>query len=186
MEQNFQELCKQYENAAPADIPAAAMDAADKACARLQEIHDTIPAGAPQTQAVKEVVSAVSGLKKVLLKNARAFHDSLHPSVLSAFHDICARQASAIHGMMHITGNKVAELFPDDLELTKLAGEAKSDGDTLTFPYQMIREDGKYVVRLTHIHDGEPVEENPQPRQEVKSYCYHIIQKDGKYFVEQG
>ena len=32
MEKTFQELCKQYENAVPADIPAAALDAADQAC----------------------------------------------------------------------------------------------------------------------------------------------------------
>ena len=186
MEKTFQELCKQYENAVPADIPAVALDAADQACARLQAIHDTIPAGSQQTQAAKEVISAVLQLKQALLKKAKAFHDELNPNVLSAFHDTCAQQASAIHGMMHITGNKIAELFPGDSELAQLADDAKSDGDALAFPYRIVREDGKYVVEMTHIHDGKPVEDAAEPQQEVKSYRYHIVQKDGKYIVEQG
>ena len=186
MEKTFQELCKQYENAAPAEIPAAALDAADRACAQLQMIHDTMPAGTQQTRAAQEVISAVSQLKQVLLKKAKAFHDELNPNVLSAFHDTCAQQAGAIHGMMHITGNKVVELFPDDGELTKLAAAAQSDGDTLSFPYRMVRENGKYVVQLTHVHDGKPAESPSQPQQEVKSYCYHIVQENGKYIVKQG
>ena len=87
---------------------------------------------------------------------------------------------------MHITGNKIAELFPGDSELAQLADDAKSDGDALAFPYRMVREDGKYVVEMTHIHDGKPVEDAAEPQQEVKSYRYHIVQKDGKYIVEQG
>ena len=44
----------------------------------------------------------------------------------------------------------------------------------------------KYVVELTHIHVGKAVDEDPAPQKEVKSFRYHIVQKDGKYIVEQG
>ena len=49
-----------------------------------------------------------------------------------------------------------------------------------------MKEGDKYVVELTHIHDGKPVDENPAPQKVIKSYRYHIVQKDGKYIVEQG
>ena len=185
MNKTFLELCSRYEDVAPAEIPAAAMNVADEACAQLQTIHDTVPADG-QIEAAKEILSAVSGVKKALLKKAKEFHDELNPNVLSAFHDTCAHYAGSVHGMMHIVGNKVVELFPGSEELAKLAEAAKSDGDTLSFPYQMVKEGDKYVVELTHIHDGQPVDENPAPHKEVKSYRYHIVQKDGKYIVEQG
>ena len=185
MNETMQNICKRYETVVPAEIHAAALEAADQACAQLQAIHDTVPA-AGQAAQVKEVISAVAGLKKSLMKKSQEFHDELNPNVLSAFHDLCAQQASGIHGMMHIVGNKVVELFPDNQELVKLADDAKSDGDTLTFPYHMVKEGDKYVVELTHIHDGQPVDEDPAPHKQVKSYRYHIVQKDGKYIVEQG
>ena len=68
----------------------------------------------------------------------------------------------------------------------KLAASARAVGDTVSFPYQMVKEGDKYVVELTHIHDGKPVDENPAPQKVSKSYRYHIVQKDGKYIVEQG
>ena len=185
MDKTFLELCSRYEDVAPAEIPAAAMKVADAACAQLQTVHDTVPAG-EQTAAAKEIVTAVSGVKKALLERVEQFHDELNPNVLSAFHDACAQYAGAACGMMHIVGNKVEELFPNSEDLTKLADTAKSDGDTMTFPYHMVKEGDKYVVELTHIHDGKAVDEDPAPQKEVKSFRYHIVQKDGKYIVEQG
>ena len=43
MNKTFLELCSRYEDVAPAEIPAAAMNVADEACAQLQTIHDTSP-----------------------------------------------------------------------------------------------------------------------------------------------
>ena len=161
------------------------MKVADAACAQLQTVHDTVPAG-EQTAAAKEIITAVSGVKKALLDRVEQFHDELNPNVLSAFHDACAQYAGAACGMMHIVGNKVEELFPDSKELSELAASARAVGDTVSFPYQMVKEGDKYVVELTHIHDGKPVDENPAPQKVIKSYRYHIVQKDGKYIVEQG
>lgn len=185
MDKTFLELCSRYEDVAPAEIPAAAMKVADAACAQLQTVHDTVPAG-EQTAAAKEIIAAVSGVKKALLDRVEQFHDELNPNVLSAFHDACAQYAGAACGMMHIVGNRVEELFPDSKELSELAASARAVGDTVSFPYQMVKEGDKYVVELTHIHDGKPVDENPAPQKVIKSYRYHIVQKDGKYIVEQG
>ena len=112
MNETMQNICSRYAAVVPAEIHAAAMEAADAACAQLQAIHDTVPA-AEQVPHVKEVLSAVSGLKKALMQKAQQFHDDLNPNVLFAFHDLCSQQVSGIHGMMHIVGNKVVELFPN-------------------------------------------------------------------------
>ena len=106
MDKTFLALCSRYEDIAPAEIPAAAMKVADAACAQLQTVHDTVPAG-EQTAAAKEIITAVSGVKKALLERVEQFHDELNPNVLSAFHDACAQYAGAACGMMHIVGNKV-------------------------------------------------------------------------------
>ena len=185
MNETMQNICSRYAAVVPAEIHTAAMEAADAACAQLQAIHDTVPA-AEQVPQVKEVLSAVSGLKKALMQKAQQFHDDLNPNVLFAFHDLCSQQVSGIHGMMHIVGNKVVELFPNSEDLAKLADTAKSDGDTMTFPSHMVKEGDKYVVELTHIHDGKSMDENPAAQKEVKSFRFHIVQKDGKYIVEQG
>ena len=86
MDKTFLELCSRYEDVAPAEIPAAAMKVADAACAQLQTVHDTVPAG-EQTAAAKEIIATVSGVKKALLDRVEQFHDELNPNVLSAFHD---------------------------------------------------------------------------------------------------
>ena len=142
MDKTFLELCSRYEDVAPAEIPAAAMKVADAACAQLQTVHDTVPAG-EQAAAAKEIIAAVSGVKKALLDRVEQFHDELNPNVLSAFHDACAQYAGAACGMMHIVGNKVEELFPDSKELSELAASVRAVGDTVSFPYQIVKERDK-------------------------------------------
>lgn len=179
-------LCKKYEDPAPVQVHAAAMDVADQASEQLQIIHSTVLPGAEQTAQVKEILAVVEQVKENLSNKVQQFHDELNPNVLSAFHDLCAEQTSAIHGMMHIVGNKVEELFPDVEELALMAEEAKKDGDSDVFPFRMVHEGNQYTVEMTHIHDGKAVNGTVVPEKEIKSYRYHIIQKDGKYIVEQG
>ena len=72
MNETMQNICSRYAAVVPAEIHVAAMEAADAACAQLQAIHDTVPA-AEQVPQVKEVLSAVSGLKKALMQKAQQF-----------------------------------------------------------------------------------------------------------------
>lgn len=186
MNEVMKALCEKYENPAPVQVGAAAMDVADQASEQLQIIRDTVLPGAEQSAQVKEILNTVAQVKKNLMNKVQQFHDELNPNVLSTFHDLCSEQTSAIHGMMHIVGNKVEELFSHDEELALLAEEAKKDGDSDVFPFRMVHEGNQYTVEMTHIHDGKAVNGTVIPEKEIKSYRYHIIQKDGKYIVEQG